>query len=114
MTLYREKTAKGWSEEKPEPETGGAIFSYRDLKPGQDVTFLVPIKPGALPKQVAIACEIPIRPETSRIKRELRPWLMRSRGALRIQSPRDDRVWCKKVLVVPNSRDMEASKGQTR
>jgi hypothetical protein len=110
MVLYREKMTQGWSEERVEPESVGAIFSPRDLKPGQGVTFLTPVKPGALPKRVGVACEFPVRPEPGRIKSEVKLWSMRIRGVLQMESPRDDRVWCETVLLVPKSTDNEAAK----
>ena len=121
MLFYREKTANGWSDEQLEPGSRGAVFSFFELKPGKSVTFWAPVKPGALPKQVAILREMPT---TNRFKRNPRIWLLRLRAALGIQSarddlvratlgvlsPRDDLVWCEKVLVLPKSGDKETSK----
>ena len=121
MLFCREKTASGWSEAQPEPELRKAVFSFRDLEPGQSMTFMVPVKPGALPKQVAIVRDSPVR---SKFRSTVRIWLLRIRAALGnrsarnallkavvgMKSPDDDLLWCEKVLVLPKSGDKEASK----
>jgi hypothetical protein len=122
MLFYREQTANGWSDEQPEPGSRGAVFSFFVLKPGQSMTFLAPVKPGALPKQVAIAREVPL---PSAFRRNLIFRWLRIRAALRIQPPRNDvlfraaykipsplngLLWCEKVLVLPKLKDEEESK----
>jgi hypothetical protein len=123
--FYREKKASGWSDTEIVPEYRGAVVSYRELKPGQSVTFLASVKPGALPKQVAIVREDSNLPKMDSFAGRLMVWLLRIRTTLRIQpphndvlyravygikSPLDGLVWCEKVLVLPKSGDKETTK----
>jgi hypothetical protein len=121
MLYYREKAAWGWSDMQPDPESRGARFTFLELKPGKSVTFWAPVKPGALPKQVAIIRDSPVR---SKFRNTGRIWLLRIRAALGnqsardglfravsgLKSPLDDPLWCEKVLVLPKTGEEEASK----
>jgi hypothetical protein len=105
LLSYREKTAGRWGEKKPELESDGASFTYRELRPGQSFSFLAPVQPGAAPKQVGIGWLRPERHVSNPTWREWRYWSQRIRGLLRLKTPPTspwDEVWCDKVLTVPD------------
>ena len=104
VLFYREEISGRWGEKKPEPESSGAVFTYQELKPGQSVTFLAPVQPGAPPKQAGIGWLRPPRRLTNPTWREWRHWSLRIRGLLHLKTPPTspwDEVWCDKVLTIP-------------
>jgi hypothetical protein len=104
LLFYREKTRGRWSEKKPEPESDGASFTYRELSPGKSFSFLAPVRPGATPKQVGIGWLRPERRISNPTWREWRYWFQRIRSLLRLKTPPIspwDEVWCDQVLTVP-------------
>ena len=73
--------------------------------PGQSVTFIIPVRPGAPPKQVGVICKIPELGSKSKFRSTLEYWWARIKIAMKIKprhEPRD-RIWCRDVLAVTES-----------
>jgi hypothetical protein len=103
--LCRKKVSDGWTKDKVDEESKGLIFSYHDLKPGQNVTFTIPIHPGAPAKQVGVICKIPETRAKNKFRDAVKAWSIRAKAALKIKTLHRPRghVWCPDVLVLPDS-----------
>ena len=92
-------------QEKWDAESKESTFSLHDLMPGQSVTFIIPVRPGAPPKQVGVICKIPELGSKSKFRSTLEYWWARIKIAMKIKprhEPRD-RIWCRDVLMVTES-----------
>jgi hypothetical protein len=101
--LCREKLSGGWTKEKWDDESKGLKFSFHDLHPRQNATFLIPIQPNDPPKQVGLICKYPEIRFKNGFRRTVDSWIFQIKAMLKIEQPPTDRVWCSDILVLPVS-----------